>query len=300
LPAGSVWNQRIEEASVDSESDTIINYLYQNHTDARRFQIDFSLTILSATAATEHRPFTPTGDFFTPDCDPVAPPIPAGGAIEGESGYACLGDGDCHLIVIDADECRLFEMWRANITGSGFFGGCQAVWDLTRDYGTSGRGSYCSSADAAGLPIAPLLFTADEVLRGEIKHALRFAIPNTFIRHDVYVAPGTHATRQATGPVEAPPYATRLRLKAETDIDGLNPAARVIATTLKSYGMFLADGGNITFMGASDTMTQAKWPEVELGPHDLKALSWSDFEVVDAGSRITWSDGDCVRTPIAD
>jgi len=89
--------------------------------------------------------------------------VPPGGALEGEEGYECRGDGDCHLIVVDRSRMKLFEMWRADIRGDAFRGGCLAVWDMTRVYPPSGRGEQCTSADAAGFPIAPLLFDADEV-----------------------------------------------------------------------------------------------------------------------------------------
>jgi serine/threonine-protein kinase len=300
LPPSSVWNQPIDRAALDPESDAIIAYLSRTHTDTRRFQIDLSFKVLTADASVAHRAFIATDDFFEPDCDPAAPPIPEGGAIEGEQGYACTSDGDCHLVVVDRDECRLFEMWRADITPDGFYGGCQAIWDLTRIYGPEGRGAYCTSADAAGLPIAPLLFTADEVFGGEIAHAVRFILPNAMIRSDSYVAPGTHSTASTAGPLDAPPYGARLRLKADVDLTELPVAARVVATALKRYGMLLADAGNITFTGASDSTTQHSWAELDLSTHDLKALTWADFEVVESGERIAWSTGECQRTPISD
>ncbi len=104
--------------------------------------------------------------------------IPAtGGNVEGEAGYECTGDGDCHLLVWAPDEKQLYEMWRANIVGDQFDGGCLAAWDTSRNYGPTGRGEQCTSADAAGFPIAPLLFTADEVAAGEIADLAEFAKP---------------------------------------------------------------------------------------------------------------------------
>src|SRR5262245_52604092 len=67
------------------------------------FQIDFSIEVLSADASTPKRTFTKTGDFFSPDCDDVAVPVPSGGNVEGETGYACTHNGDCHLLVYDHD-----------------------------------------------------------------------------------------------------------------------------------------------------------------------------------------------------
>jgi serine/threonine-protein kinase len=221
--------------------------------------------------------------------------VPPGGAIEGETGYTCDGGGDCHLIVIDTEGCRLFEMWRA-------IGGCHAVWDLNADYDPTLRGDCCTSADAAGLPIAAHMFSADEIAAGEINHAIRFILPNANMRALIYVRRATHSTGATSGPASAPPYGARLRLKASFDESSMNSAAQVVARALKRYGMILSDGGNITFTATNDRFTTNKWVDVGLGPHDLTGhLSWTDFEVPELGQRFTW-DGNCncSRTPITE
>lgn len=294
FPPGAAWNEDISGRALDGESGAIIGYLAREHMAGARFQVDFSFRLLRAGEGTPVRRFEPTEDFYTPDCDPDPVPVPEGGALEGEAGYACASDGDCHLLVLDEARCRLHEVWRANITDEGFFGGCQAVWDTSRVYPEEGRGQDCTSADAAGLPIAPLLFTPEEVARGEIKHALRFILPNALMRELVYVRPATHSTRATGGPREAPPYGARLRLKAGVDVSGLSPGAQVVARALKRYGMILADGGNLTFTGLSDVGTGYSWEALGLGPHDLKPLQWTDFEVVELGERFVW-EGNCVR-----
>jgi serine/threonine-protein kinase len=300
FPPAAAWNTPIDAAPLDAETDDVIAYLAANHTAAARFQIDFSLVLLTASAATPHRAFQPTGEFWSPDCDPAPPPLPPAGFLEGEDGYECTTAGDCHLMVIDWPECRLFEMWRANIVEPDFYGGCQAVWDLTVAPGPTGRGDYCTSADAAGLSIAAASFSADEVAAGVIDHAIRFILPNELIREDLYVHPATHSTGPTAGGPGAPPYGARLRLRASTDLSGLNAAAQVVARALKRYGMFLADGGNVTFTALSDRTTAHTWTEAGLGPHDLKSLSWTDFEMVDGGTRIDWTVGSCERTPITE
>ena len=299
FPPDAPWNQVIEDAPLAGDSDAVIDYLVANHDTDARFQIDFSITVLEAEASTPKESFTPTDEFYEPDCDPAQFPIVEGGAIEGEEGYACESDGDCHLIVRAAHECRLYEMWRANRADE-FNGGCAAVWDIDTVYPATGRGDFCTSADAAGLPIAPLLFSADEIAAGEIKHAIRFILPNDRIRELMFVRPGTHSTRATGGPAEAPPYAARLRMKADADLSGLNDAARVVARALQRYGMILADAGNLTFTAKSDRFDEHTWDEVGFGPHDLKGIPWSDFEVVDGGTPIDWDSGSCERSAITD
>src|SRR6185503_8659291 len=61
--------------------------------NSNTMQIDFGLDVLTAPAGSPMRTFTPTDDFYTPDCDLTAMPVPLGGNIESETGYACTGDG---------------------------------------------------------------------------------------------------------------------------------------------------------------------------------------------------------------
>ncbi|MBV8755955.1 MAG: hypothetical protein JO257_01690 [Deltaproteobacteria bacterium] len=248
-----------------------------------RFTIDFSFDVLTADATTPRVAFSPTADFFTPDCDSATVPLPAGGDVEGETGYACTHNGDCHLIVVDPSEHQLFEMYRANDAAT-FQGGCLAIWDLAHEYGDSLRGDQCTSADAAGLPIAPLLFTADEVAAGEITHAIRFVLPDDRIREG-FVRPATHSTA-TSGLPGSPYYGVHLRLRADYPVDSLpSPGAKVVARALQHYGMIHADAGEIALTADSDTHTTAKWAGL-LALQDLQALAVEDFEVVDHGAPI--------------
>jgi hypothetical protein len=300
FPADAPWYQDVSTAPADPESSAVIAWLASvgGWGNGGVMQIDFSLEVLEADASAPFRSFTPTGDFYDPDCDFAQVPVPAGGAIEGEAGYQCVGDGDCHLIVVHKPTHRLYEMWRADIVGGTFEGGCLAVWDMRLTYPPEGRGEQCSSADAAGFPIAPLLFNADEVAAGRIDHAIRFILPNSRMRRRVYVHPATHSTESTTGPAAAPPYGARLRLRADFPLHTLpNEGARVVARAMQRYGILLADGGNIALTAQSDRFTTHKWAGL-LGPHDLRALKVTDFVMVNAGERFNYT-GDCARnTPL--
>ena len=294
FPAAATWYQDVSRAPLDPESGRVIAFLDGAGWGTGTLRIDFSIEVLQAAADTALRSFTPTDDFYEPDCDREPVPVPAGGALEGEQGYRCTGDGDCHLIVVDLQRMKLFEMWRADIAGDAFRGGCLAIWDMTRGYPASGRGEQCTSADAAGFPVAPLLFGADEVAAGAIDHAIRFILPNARIRRGVYLHPATHAGAPS-GPDTAPPYGTRLRLRADYPVPGLPAGAQVVARAMQRYGMLLADGGSIALTARSDRFTAAKWAGL-LDTRDLAALRPSDFEMVDGGARIPLS-YDCVRNP---
>jgi hypothetical protein len=298
------WYRDISAAPVDRESEAILRGLAaRGGWGTGKLRVDFSIEVLNADASTQMRPFQTNGDFYEPDCDHMPVPVPFGGRIEGESNYACASDGDCHLIVVQG--MKLFEMWRANITGGAasggsFSGGCLAVWELNRNYWSGsdnyGRGNSCTSADAAGLPMADLLFDADEVKAGAIEHAIRFILPNDRIRKGELVRPATHSgVGPGTPTPDTVPYGARLRLKAGVNLTALSPGARVVAKALQKYGMILSDGGNIALTAESDSATKAKWAGL-LDAGDLGSLRVEDFEMVDGGARVPVT-FDCERTP---
>jgi serine/threonine-protein kinase len=294
--AANPWDSDVTGLPKSPQSDTIVQALdAAGGWGTGAMRIDFGLQVLTAEASTPFRPFTPTDEFYDPDCDQVPFPVPSGGVLEEEDGYRCTQDGDCHLLVVHPPSKKLYEMWRADDVDGAFRGGCAAVWDLTRSYPENLRGEGCTSADAGGFPIAAMVFTADEVSRGEIRHALRFILPNSRIRERVYVHPGTHSTPATSGGPDLPPYGVRLRLRADFPLETLpSEGARVVARALQRYGMFLADGGLITLTAASDRFTTAKWADVGIDADALTAIQVTDMEVVAMGEPITWS-GDCVR-----
>ena len=165
--------------------------------------------------------------------------------------------------------------------------------DLT--YPPAARGQDCTSADAAGFPIAPLLFNADEVAAGHIDHAHPLHPPQQ-PHAPPRLRPSRHPLDQPDQrPATAPPYGSRLRLRADYPVQSLpNAAARVVARAMQKYGILLADGGTIALTAQSDRFTTAKWSGL-LGPLDLSALQVADFQMIAAGDRYTYA-GNCART----
>ncbi len=299
FPPGAIWTQDISDAPIDPQSSAMIAWLADaggwGHNN--RMQVDFAFRVLQANEATPRIPFHKGSGWISADSDKVSfVPLPVGGGIEGEQDYRCPNnDDDCHLIVVDRSHGTLYEAFQANYAADALTANFIAVWDLNRVYPSTGRGDQCTSADAAGFPIAPLLFNADELATGSINHAIRFILPNPRIRAHMYVHPATHAG-DPRGPVSAPPMGARFRLKASYDLSRLTPAARVVARAMQKYGMFLSDGGNIALTAQSDADTKAKYADIGFTPHDLADLKVSDFEVVYMGLPVRLTD-DCVRNP---
>jgi hypothetical protein len=175
--------------------------------------------------------------------------------------------------------------------------GCLALWDTSTVPGPDGRGLRCTSADAAGYAIAPLLVTPQEIQSGDIPHAIRLILPNELIRGGEFFRPATHGTN-STGGADTLPYGGRMRLRADYPLATLSPAAQVVARAMQKHGMLLADGGQIAITMASDVLSPLKWSDVGLAADSLSALRASDFDVLLEGSAIPTSGADCPHVPI--
>ncbi len=318
FPDDAWFYQDASQAPVAPDSDAITAWMVQEMGPGGwgtgTMRIDFSIVAVDAPAGTAKRDFTLEPDYYyEPDCDTAPVPLPPGGYVEDYpqdppdpnnqwAGYDCSGFGDgadCHMIVVSRSEQRLYEIYHATLDAEDTFrGGCEAVWSTGAAPGPDGRGQQCTSADAAGFPIAPLLFSAEEVKAGLIDHAIRFILPNTMIRAKKYVSPATHGTN-TSGPATAIPYGGHMRLKADYPVETLKPAAQVVARALQKYGMYMSDGGSIALTAQADVVSCATWAEVDLGPHDLNTLKATDFEVIDHGPTIDVT-YECQRTPVTE
>jgi hypothetical protein len=200
------------------------------------------------------------------DTGPYAVPLNA--PIEGGSNST----GDRHAIAVDTDNCILYELYRA-FPGSGTWSGDSgAIYNLKSN---ALRPSGWTSADAAGLPIMPGLARYDEVAAGEIRHALRFTVPQT---QRAFVWPARHYASSLTDP-KYPPMGVRFRLKASFDISTYPADVQVILRALKKYGMMIADNGSAWYLsGAPDD----RWNNDNLSR--LRGVTGANFEAVDVSS----------------
>jgi hypothetical protein len=203
---------------------------------------------------------------YAAESDRVRYPIPRGVRIEGGPG----ADGDRHALLVDRDRCRLFELFALRSEDGRWTAGSGATWSLRKP---RIRPSGWTSADAAGLPILPLLARYQEVRRGRITHALRMTVSES---RRAFVFPARHFASSLTDPA-LPRMGERLRLKASTDISGLPRQARVVARAMKEYGLIVADNGSDWYVTGAP---HPRWDNDQL--QQLRRLRGSDFEVVQA------------------
>ncbi|MEY4765310.1 MAG: hypothetical protein RI907_1983 [Pseudomonadota bacterium] len=210
------------------------------------------------------------------DCGAVADqarfPFPKSGwKIEG--GYLATNEGDRHVLLVEAGVCRLWETGYAYPQANGQWeAGGAAMWNLASN---AMRPDNWTSADAAGLPMLPLLLKVDEAASGEIKHALRVTFRNPLMADKVHVWPASHhAGNDGTGTI---PFGALLRLKAGVTIPAnWGTQAKAIAVAMQRYGLYVADNGSNLYVQGE--------PSVRWDPNliaQLKTLKMSDFEFVD-------------------
>lgn len=275
FPADNAWNTDISDAPLHPNSDAFIDSIGRTTklhpdfgTEWEGAPIGIPYVIVDAAQPKVEIEYTAYGD----ESDPGPMPIPEDAPIEGGPD----GDGDRHTLVIDEDNCTLYELYRAFPAGDGFEAESGTVWDLRRN---EDHPEGCTSADAAGLPIFPGLARYDEVVvQGEVLHALRFTVARS---QRGYVYPARHYASNNTDPNLAP-MGLRVRMKGSYDCSGYSTEVQVLCTAMKRFGMIVADNGSNWYVsGAPDP----RWSDDNL--RDLKDISGDAFEVVDTGPIVT-------------
>ncbi len=266
FPASNPINQEIANAPVDPRSAAYIaaigaaGHLHPDFGTSPGYGIPYVVV-------GPRQPRVPISfSEYGEESNPGPYPVPADAPVEG-AGEA----GDRHVLVLQSGSCKLFELYNARRSGRGWQAGSGAVFNLSNN---ALRPEGFTSADAAGLPIFPLLVRYPEVRAGQIDHALRVTVART---QRGYIHPATHFASSSSDP-NLPPMGLRLRLKAGFGLAGFHGESLVILRALKRYGLIVADNGSSWYItGAPDP----RWNDADL--EQLKRVPGSAFEAVQSG-----------------
>lgn len=267
FPADNVWNTPITAAKRDAHSDVYVQKMDANASLHPNFGPNptngIPITIIKPTVKYVKVKFQ-----YGDESDLGNYPMPDDVLIEG--GPNSAPDSDRHVVMVDEGRCMLIEMGNVLRKSDGSWSaGAGIKMDLTSN---ALRPDGKTSTDAAGLPLLPGLLRYEDIVAGEVKHALRFTVPKT---QRAYVWPARHFASKIEDP-SYPPMGQRFRLKANVDISGYSKENQIILNGLKKYGMILADNGSPWFIiGVPDK----RWNDEDL--HKLTAIKGSDFEAVD-------------------
>ncbi|HEV7162310.1 MAG TPA: hypothetical protein VGN25_03560 [Solirubrobacteraceae bacterium] len=266
FPANNPLNREVEHAPVDPNSAAYVAsiglgaHLHPDFGTNPGYGIPY--TVVGANQPRVPIAFSEFGEESEPGPYPIPPSAPVEGAGE---------EGDRHVLVLQRGNCRLYELYSAQRHGSGWEVGSGAVFNLRSN---RLRPEGWTSADAAGLPILPLLVRYPEVRSGAIDHALRVTVPRT---QRGYIHPATHLASSSSDP-SLPPMGLRLRLKASYSLAGFHGESLIVLRALKRYGLIVADNGSPWYItGAPDP----RWNDEDL--EQIKRVPGSAFEAVQSG-----------------
>ena len=280
FPADNIWNTPVDTMPLDPLSDAFITNMGANttlHPDfgqpymdgGQLFPIGIPYVVVSGT-----QPKVAVSFDYVGESDPGPYPIPPDAPIEGVPDWNQDYDGDRHILVLDKDNCLLYETFYSWPNGGNTWSaGSGAIFDLNSN---ALRPDGWTSADAAGLPILPGLVRYDEVVAGEINHAIRFTAVNT---RRAYVWPARHYASSLTA-LQYPPLGQRFRLKAGFDISGFPQPMQVILKAMKKFGIILADNGSDWFISGTE---DDRWDN-DMLVAGFNQLKGSDFEAVNVSS----------------
>jgi len=268
LPAEDPLNQEIADAPVSPNSANYIASIGLTAHLHPDFGTNPGYGIPFAVVGPEQPEVPIKFGAYRAESDPGPYPVPPGAPIEGGGKK---GHGDKHVLVLQEGSCMLYELYLARRKGAGWTAASGAVFNLRSD---ALRPEGWTSADAAGLPIFPLLVRYPEVNAGQIDHALRVTVPQT---QRGYIHPATHFASSSSNP-NLPPMGLRLRLKASYSLASFHGESLVVLEALKRYGLIVADNGSPWFItGAPDP----RWNDEDL--EQIKQVPGSEFEAVESG-----------------
>ena len=282
FPASNIWHADVSNLPVSPHSATWLAHMQAStrnlHPDfgpSGGFPYGIPYTVVSAS----HPTVSPVFDYAS-ESDPVGYPLGADTLIEG----GVNSGGDMHALIVDSSTCRLYETWDTRQVGGVWHAGSGATWDLGSN---ALRPAGWTSADAAGLPILPGLLRWDEVLAGNVDHAIRFT---TNITDQSYIWPARHEAGSVADS-SYPPMGAWFRLRADYPTTGLSAPTIVIINAMKKHGLILADNGSPWyFQGTADNA----WPDIVIS--ELKSIPATAFEAIDVSSLMVTVDSGAAKT----
>lgn len=274
-PSDSVFNTRIDALPLASNSAAWAQAATSNPVS---INYQWGTNDVDNTA-----PLTTQKFYYTYLLNGAQFPIPALPDKKREAGaYPTDGMNDHHMFVLNHESCQFYETYQEGNpnamcpTCTSESGWTYNSTSYTQPAAADGGGA----TDAAGLPLGPLTLHLSEIKAGQVLHALRFTACVGCISHGV-MWPATSST--GANPSSAP-MGARFRLKSSFDISKYPPAAQVVLTALKHYGMFLADIGTTGQISASSDVTEDVEVLRELATIGGGRISPTNFEVVDESS----------------
>lgn len=214
---------------------------------------------------------------------------------------------DGHIIIIDPAKNTAWEMsrfkWKKDdkqqmIPTSTTFN----IWDLNgKGYALpDGKRWQLRGGRGSGFPVIAGLLRPEQLLHGEIRHALVFTYPDnrrSDTGKDLFISPpAARSDGKRIGdhyPVEGMLFQLDPSL-TDNDFDrwGLNREGKIVARALQRYGMYLGDNGGamalvVQMLDPSKKIHREKWEALFPGFYkNIRRIPTDKFRIVESGVMI--------------
>lgn len=203
--------------------------------------------------------------------------------IPWEADYYISSLSDEHSIVLQTQSCRYYEGYKTTYDpsdGLTMFNNTHV--NLKRPFRRPASGALSTSS---GIPLGLLAVRPEEFTAGVIPHALGWNVVSGSVSQWACVSPAGKRSCTNGAPFAGPssdtpmPWGSHARLKASFDISNFHREAKILATAMQTYGMYVYDAGccnEIVF--TDDSNGSPYWTGDDAA--DLKTISPADFEIV--------------------
>jgi hypothetical protein len=196
------------------------------------------------------------------------------------AGFYIEPRSDRHAMVVQTQTCDLYEAYGTSYRNGRLSAYSGAHWDLRKPFAPLTKGD--PSAMASGLSLFAGMVRWEDYESGSISHALNWAATAHTVAEYDFVLPASDTDRLPFYGKSSYqlPYGARLRLKASFSTAGWGPQSQMVATAIKTYGIYLADTGPssnaLYFANAEDGSDP--WNSSDLS--HLSKIHIGDFEVL--------------------
>jgi hypothetical protein len=280
-PINSIFHTRIDTLPLHPKSAAWLKSM-----NAPRTRLTVGPALCKVNLVRGGQPTIPMKFAYTPEVNRPWP-MPAYPYLFMESGYwvGLLPDGrtnsyDRHIAILDRDRELAYEIynWHQEPVHRG-----KPLLETAQGgqtYDLLGYDLPFGGVNAGGLPILPLVFSDEEVARGEINHPVQMATGKPGMTEVLWPARSTANTSKDP---DAPPMGMWLRLKSSVTLADFSPEAQIFLRCFQRYGVINVDTG---YNGEIDGSEGEYSPAVRKAMVEIiqSRLNYSDFEAVDVSS----------------
>jgi hypothetical protein len=274
-PRGDVWQTNVANVSPDPRSSAwIAATMSQGGSGGFAASIPTNELINEANNSTPRVPVKPKVNWHKPYS-----PIP------WSPDFYIEPLSDHHSLVLQTKSCQYYEGYETTYFPSGVLSMYSNLHvDLTKPFVRPKTGA----STASGIPIGLLAVRPEELAAGAIHHAMGWNAVAGSISQTACVSPAAITSCTDSLPYKGTagdspmPYGAHARLKRSFNIDGFSRDAKIIATAMKTYGLFVYDTGccDNEVVLVNDVYGAPPWTSADAS--DLQSISPRDLEIVPA------------------